>query len=376
MQEAHDGHRNDVDVDKGERERRQHLVRLFDPLGQMVGFDRRQPAAYPRRGQHQEQGDDHHRGEWIVAQHARGVSAQDIPRIRQCCFRRPDKVCEPRMRRSDEAPYDAQKNQGQNNITRCLMHRLRACPRSTMRSLRLRLLFGAVLGVSVALAIAGILLVVIFGEHVQRRYVKELEDHLLQLAAVIQLGATGNLTLKHDLSDPAFQPPLSGLYWQISDADRVLLRSRSLWDGHLSVPSATTSPGRLRMERIAGPSKQDLMLLEHTVLLEERPLHLVVAGDRKSSTRLARISPGSSHGRSPCSRDSFLELRGFRWGPVSHRSKAAPGCRSARVQQCCPTVAAQPEGLQSPIAEANLLRGKRMVLLRGLQPPKLPRSPG
>ena len=55
-----------------------------------------------------------------------------------------------------------------------------------MKSLRLRLLLGAMVGVTVALAIAGILLVAIFESHVRRRYVKELDDHLLQLAAAVQ----------------------------------------------------------------------------------------------------------------------------------------------------------------------------------------------
>lgn len=65
-----------------------------------------------------------------------------------------------------------------------------------MRSLRLRLLLGAVLGVGAALAIAGVILVAIFSAHIHRRYVKELDDHLLQLAAVMQIDASGGLFAK------------------------------------------------------------------------------------------------------------------------------------------------------------------------------------
>ena len=86
-----------------------------------------------------------------------------------------------------------------------------------MRSLRLRLLLGAVVGVSAALAVAGVILVTIFETHVRQRYVKELDDHLLQLAAIVQVDEAGVVTLKHELSDPAFQRPLSGLYWQVKD---------------------------------------------------------------------------------------------------------------------------------------------------------------
>lgn len=150
-----------------------------------------------------------------------------------------------------------------------------------MRSLRLRLLLGAVLGVSVALAIAGVFLVAIFGAHIQRRYVQELDDHLLQLAAVINVDEAGVLTLRHDLSDPAFQRPLSGLYWQVSEAGRIVLRSRSLWDSSLALASVPSPPGRLVESEARGPSLQELVLVERVVLLHDRPLRLAVGGDRK-----------------------------------------------------------------------------------------------
>ncbi|KAB2912906.1 MAG: HAMP domain-containing histidine kinase [Hyphomicrobiaceae bacterium] len=150
-----------------------------------------------------------------------------------------------------------------------------------MRSLRLRLLLGAVLGVSAALAIAGVVLVAIFGAHVHRRYVKELDDHLLQLAAVIQIDEAGAISLRHELSDPAFQRPLSGLYWQVIDAGRVALRSRSLWDDSLALRPATSAPGVLLESESAGPSGQKVVLIERTVLLQDRPLRLAVAGDSK-----------------------------------------------------------------------------------------------
>ena len=123
-----------------------------------------------------------------------------------------------------------------------------------MRSLRLRLLLGAVLGVSAALAVAGIVLVAMFETHVRQRYVKELDDHLLQLAAVVQVDAAGAVSLKHDLSDPAFQRPLSGLYWQVMDGGRVVLRSRSLWDEVLPPPSAPPRPGDCRSARSSAPA--------------------------------------------------------------------------------------------------------------------------
>lgn len=149
-----------------------------------------------------------------------------------------------------------------------------------MRSLRLRLLLGAILGVGVALVIAGLVLVAIFKEHVHRRYAKELDDHLLQLAAVVQIDSAQALTLKHELSDPAFHRPLSGLYWQVVEAGQPTLRSRSLWDSTLALPAAASTPGTVRESEIIGPSDQKLVLVERTVLLQDRALRLVVAGDR------------------------------------------------------------------------------------------------
>jgi hypothetical protein len=153
-----------------------------------------------------------------------------------------------------------------------------------MSSLRLRLLLGALLGISAALAITGLFLVAIFDAHVQRRYVKELDDHLLQLAAAIQVDEAGGVTLKHDLSDPAFQRPLSGLYWQVSDDGRAVLRSRSLRDSARTLASPSAKPGELWEGEVPGPAGQSLILVDRMVLFVpggEHPLRLAVAGDRR-----------------------------------------------------------------------------------------------
>ena len=152
-----------------------------------------------------------------------------------------------------------------------------------MRSLRLRLLLGAVVGVSAALAVAGIVLVALFQSHVRQRYVKELDDHLLQLAANVQVDAAGAVSLKHELSDPAFQRPLSGLYWQVMDGGRVVLGSRSLWDEVLPPSSSPAEAGRLQEREVIGPRKQRLIVVERLVLIRtngEHSLQLAVAGGR------------------------------------------------------------------------------------------------
>jgi signal transduction histidine kinase len=153
-----------------------------------------------------------------------------------------------------------------------------------MRSIRLRLLLGAVVGVGIALAIAGVVLVAAFEAHIRERYVKELDDHLLQLAAAIQVDPAGTITLKHDLSDPGFQRPLSGVYWQVAEQGQAVLRSRSLWDEVLPAKAQPPkSAGGLRVSEIAGPRRQPLIVVERLVLAgpaADRSLQLAVAGER------------------------------------------------------------------------------------------------
>lgn len=153
-----------------------------------------------------------------------------------------------------------------------------------MRSIRLRLLLGAVVGVGIALATAGVVLVAVFEAHVRGRYVKELDDHLLQLAAAIQVDPAGTIALKHDLSDPGFQRPLSGVYWQVAEGGRAVLRSRSLWDELLPAKAQPLeSAGTLQVSEIAGPQRHPLIVVERLVLAgaaANRPLLLAVAGER------------------------------------------------------------------------------------------------
>ncbi|MBF0375687.1 MAG: ATP-binding protein, partial [Alphaproteobacteria bacterium] len=102
-------------------------------------------------------------------------------------------------------------------------------------SLRLRLVGGAALWIVAALLAAGAVLAGIFADHVQRQRETEIASHLDQLAAVAEWRADGP-ALRHDLADPRFQRPYSGLYWQIEATGRADSRSRSLWDEALAVP--------------------------------------------------------------------------------------------------------------------------------------------
>lgn len=138
-------------------------------------------------------------------------------------------------------------------------------------SLRLRLLGGAAVWIVVALLIAGLVLAELFARHVHDRFAIELGDHLDQLAASLQVDAAGKPALARPLSDPRFNRPFSGLYWQVSADGRVVLRSRSLWDQALALPADTSDDGGVHEWRIAGPERQSLFVLERSLLLPDRP---------------------------------------------------------------------------------------------------------
>ena len=153
-----------------------------------------------------------------------------------------------------------------------------------MISLRLRLLLGAIVGVLAALSVAAVILVAAFDTHVRKRYVEELDEHLLQLAALVQVDTEGVVSLRHELYNDAFQKPLSGLYWQVNDSSGIILRSKSLWDADLVMPGTSSEPGQRQVSNVRGPRKQSLIAVERVVIMEaqpSRPLRLIVAGESK-----------------------------------------------------------------------------------------------
>jgi hypothetical protein len=106
-------------------------------------------------------------------------------------------------------------------------------------ALRLRLLLGAAVWIAIALLIAGLILSRLFAIHVHDRFASELGHHLDQLAAGLEIDAAGNPMVVDALSDPRFERPLSGLYWQVAAEGRIVLRSRSVWDQSLIVAHAS-----------------------------------------------------------------------------------------------------------------------------------------
>lgn len=160
-------------------------------------------------------------------------------------------------------------------------------------SLRVRVLLLAALSIAIALTVAGISLSVIFGRHLQQRVSQELDIRLIELATAFAHDDSGEPRLTRPLSDPRYQFPYSGSYWQVSDPDgNALLRSRSLWDDDLpSWPLAKPSRPDSAVER-KGPGGSVLYVLERRVRVQAasgpRAFTLAVALDHAEIETLRR----------------------------------------------------------------------------------------
>lgn len=159
-------------------------------------------------------------------------------------------------------------------------------------SLRLRLVAGGIGAILVALTIAGAGLILLFERHVTRTMADDLDVHLNQLLAGIDVDPQGNLVVTRPPADPRFTDPLSGLYWQVADDRGQFLRSRSLWDMTLPLPADVLSPGELHHHEAIGPAKGRVLIAERRVLLtvgdRRVPVRVAVAAD------LTRVSAAAS----------------------------------------------------------------------------------
>jgi signal transduction histidine kinase len=152
-------------------------------------------------------------------------------------------------------------------------------------SIRFRLWSAAAISILIALAIAGFGLRYLFERHVERRIEADLSVYLDRLVATTTVAADGTLQVGNGLSDPRFEAPASGYYWQVENvATGLLVRSRSLWDGILKLPRGADD-GALRRVEIAGPDNTLLVAVGRTITDEGgHAFRAVVAEDHATVT--------------------------------------------------------------------------------------------
>jgi signal transduction histidine kinase len=106
---------------------------------------------------------------------------------------------------------------------------------------------------------------------VMRQFEKSLAQQLDQVTARLSADAQGQpLIDAQTLSDPRWQRPFSGLYWQLDDVTPAtarpgVLRSRSLWDTQLTLPLDELRDGEIHAHNLTGPGDSRLRVLERTV---------------------------------------------------------------------------------------------------------------
>lgn len=171
--------------------------------------------------------------------------------------------------------------------------------RRWVRSLRFRLLAATLGALLIALLLAGLLLSGLFRDHVLRQFATTLTAQLDQLTARLEFDPAGRPQLDaRTLTDPRWSRPLSGLYWQVDklvggSVQRGVLRSRSLWDVALTVPSDALASDVVHEHELAGPGGSRLLVVERTVKRDAGAdqWRLLVAGDlRETEAAMTRFN--------------------------------------------------------------------------------------
>lgn len=253
------------------------------------------------------------------------------------------------------------------------------------RSLRFRLIAGGLVTILAALSIAGAGLTLLFERHVARSVAADLDVHLGQLLAGLDVDADGRLVVTRLPADPRFANPLSGLYWQIGEESGPLLRSRSLWDMSLSLPPDDLPPGAVHHHHATGPAGAKVLIAERRVSLTTSegptPVRVAVAID------LSRISAATAAfgkdlavalallGAVLAIATSIQVALGLR--PLDHLRRSVADIRSGRSRRM-PGIA--PVEVRPLVAELNALldaqdreiarsRGRAADLAHGLKTP-------
>jgi signal transduction histidine kinase len=144
------------------------------------------------------------------------------------------------------------------------------------RTLSFRLIASSVVWVAASLMATGLLLSLLFRDHIERRFDARLQDHVDDLVAASEMDPDGTLRLPWTPSDPRYNRPLSGWYWQIRRGEEIVAHSGSAFRQRLEAGEA--SMGRAR--EFVGPESRALRGLVEDIRLPRtsEPLRFVVAG--------------------------------------------------------------------------------------------------
>lgn len=133
-----------------------------------------------------------------------------------------------------------------------------------MKSLRARLLTAALLWIAIGSAAGFWTLSSVFKTYATEQFYAELDEHVRELERLTKIEPDGDAKLASTFSDPRFDEMRSGFYWEVKEDEETILRSPSLADAVIYVPSdkVETAPP---VHKHIGMSPTDRFLLVEKV---------------------------------------------------------------------------------------------------------------
>ncbi|MFO7304283.1 MAG: ATP-binding protein [Gammaproteobacteria bacterium] len=152
-----------------------------------------------------------------------------------------------------------------------------------VRSLRARLLLGALVWVACASLAGGYALSYAFRTAARDAFDAQLGSLVAVLIGLVDLDANGQLRLARPIGDPHFDQVYSGWYWMVIGPE-AQLRSRSLWDLELEVPDITTTSAAPTISTARDPLGRELRVAVQRAVLpgSSAPLLFVVTGNAEA----------------------------------------------------------------------------------------------
>jgi signal transduction histidine kinase len=151
-------------------------------------------------------------------------------------------------------------------------------------SLRLRFMLPILLWVALGIGAIWYSSVRLFTSHVEQSYHEELEVHVRELGRLTRIRADGQPELTRPLSDPRYEEPLSGFYWQVTTPGKQPLRSESMTRGQLNTHAAR-SPN-IAHQVTNGPTGPAITYGFIRRAPDGREVHFVIATDQAELDRL------------------------------------------------------------------------------------------
>ncbi|WP_305097182.1 sensor histidine kinase [Croceibacterium aestuarii] len=153
-----------------------------------------------------------------------------------------------------------------------------------MNSLRLRILLAVLVWVAVGIGAIWFSATSIFTRHVEQSFHDELDVHVNELARLARVNRDGTVRLDRPLSDPRYEVPLSGYYWQVDVDGGPPLRSESMTRGHFD--NAVAHDNVIRHAITPGPTGPAIAYGFEKVLAGGRHVHFVIATDKSELTNV------------------------------------------------------------------------------------------